>query len=277
MDWTETGDRPDGGVIVLGIDAAWTERGSSGVALLSSASGNRKILHAAASYEAFVANGTHPDSNFRHKPNGPPNVGDLLATAEKIAGRPVDVVAIDMPISKVPIAGRRTADQAVSRKFGAAGAGTHSPGVERPGRHGQNVTNDFNRAGYPIATADSRSPRCLIEVYPLAALVRLMRLTKRPAYKATKTLSYWPGQSVAARGERLRASWQEIKTALEPEVGPLGFEPPSTFASFAALKPYEDVLDAIICCWIGMRFAEGTAEPFGDSDAAIWVPTISPG
>jgi hypothetical protein len=82
---------------------------------------------------------------------------------------------------------------------------------------------------------------------------------------------------VAARGERLRASWQEIKTALEPEVGPLGFEPPSTFASFAALKPYEDVLDAIICCWIGMRFAEGTAEPFGDSDAAIWVPTISPG
>jgi predicted RNase H-like nuclease len=260
-------------MIVLGIDAAWTERGSSGVALLRGESGNRSILQVAASYEAFIAN---TDSDLLQNTNngGPPNVGDLLAAAEKIASRPVDVVAIDMPISKKPIVGRRTADQAISREFGSAGAGTHSPGVLRPGRHGQKITNDLNRAGYFIATSDLRPPPCLIEVYPLAALVRLMGLAKRPGYKTTKTLTYWPGLTVAERGQRLRTSWQEIKTVLEMEVGPLGFDLPSTFTSFASLKPYEDMLDAVICGWIGARFTEGKAEPFGDNDAAIWMPVI---
>jgi predicted RNase H-like nuclease len=264
-------------MIVLGIDAAWTEGGSSGVALLSTSLGNRKILHVAPSYEAFIKNDAHRDPNFWHKPNGgSPNVGHLLAAAEKIANRPVDVVAIDMPVSNRPIVGRRTADQAISREFGAAGASTHSPGLARPGSYGQHITNDLNRAGYSIVTANSRSPLCLIEVFPLAALVRLMRLAKRPGYKTAKTLKYWPGQSVAERGKRLLLSWQEIETTLELEVGPLGFEMPSNFSSFASLKPFEDALDAVICCWIGARFAEGTAELFGDNDAAIWVPVILP-
>jgi len=38
------------------------------------------------------------------------------------------------------------------------------------------------------------------------------------------------------------------------------------------MKTYEDRLDAVISAWTGMKFFMGEAEPFGDSDAAIWVP-----
>lgn len=259
--------------IILGIDAAWTQGGSSGIALFDSAPSRRRIVYAAPSYDAFI---DHNANAGWHKPTGgSPNVRRLLAAAEELGGAAVDVVVIDMPISKRPIIGRREADQAISRAFGAAGAGTHSPSIDRPGRHGVSLTNAFKREGFMIATGGSRYPRSVIEAYPLAALVRLMHLAKRPGYKAAKTLTYWPGLSLVERGRCLRKSWQDIEAALEPQVGPFGFKFPSHPESFASLKPYEDMLDAIICCWIGACFAEGAAEPFGDNDAAIWVPIVS--
>jgi predicted RNase H-like nuclease len=259
--------------IILGIDAAWTERGSSGVALLSSHLGVRNVLSVAPSYETFMATAAQLGPISRHKPkSGAPKVSDLLEAAKLIANASVDVVAIDMPISKKPILGRRAADDAISEAFGAAWAGTHSPTKDRPGRLGRFLTEGFNLAGFSIATADSWSQPSLVEVYPLAALVRLMRKQTRPGYKASKTLTYWPGRAISDRLELLLNSWHEIVVALQWEVGHLGFEPPKSFASFASLKPYEDMLDAIICCWIGACFFEGTAERFGDSDAAIWIP-----
>jgi predicted RNase H-like nuclease len=110
------------------------------------------------------------------------------------------------------------------------------------------------------------------EVFPLAALVRLMRKRKRPGYKVSKTRPYWPGRSKSDRLKLLLNSWHEITVALQAEFGYLGFEPPRAFTSLASLKPYEDMLDAIICCWIRASFFGGAAEPFGDSDAAIWIP-----
>jgi predicted RNase H-like nuclease len=104
-----------------------------------------------------------------------------------------------MPISKKPITGRRVADDAISREFGSAWAGTHSPTKNRPGQHGRFVTEEFIRAGFSIATTDSRSQPSIIEVYPLAALVRLLREQRRPGYKASKTLTYWPGHSKSGR------------------------------------------------------------------------------
>ena len=37
-------------------------------------------------------------------------------------------------------------------------------------------------------------------------------------------------------------------------------------------KGVEDTLDALICAWAGVEFLRGRAEPFGDADAAIWIP-----
>ena len=41
--------------------------------------------------------------------------------------------------------------------------------------------------------------------------------------------------------------------------------------TLAALKRYEDTLDALVCAWVGMQFANGLAIPYGDESAAIWV------
>jgi predicted RNase H-like nuclease len=175
---------------ILGIDAAWTERGSSGVALLSSHLGVRRVLHCAPSFESFIANAAQRDSVSWHKSRGAaPNVSRLLEASQSIANTRVDIVAIDMPISKKPILGRRAADNAISEAFGAAWAGTHSPTKERPGNHGRLLTEEFIRAGFSIATADSRSQGSIVEVYPLAALVRLLGMQRRPGYKASKTLT----------------------------------------------------------------------------------------
>jgi predicted RNase H-like nuclease len=38
------------------------------------------------------------------------------------------------------------------------------------------------------------------------------------------------------------------------------------------LKSYEDLIDAVICALVGMRFAEGQAVPFGDEAGVIWIP-----
>lgn len=75
---------------------------------------------------------------------------------------------------------------------------------------------------------------------------------------------------------RLIDNWRAIEAALRLEVGNLGFDLPENGPSLASLKPYEDALDAVICAWIGARFAEGKAEPFGDDKAAIWVPLANP-
>ena len=39
----------------------------------------------------------------------------------------------------------------------------------------------------------------------------------------------------------------------------------------AALKRWEDAVDALVAAWVGIRYLEGTAEPYGDATAAIWI------
>jgi predicted RNase H-like nuclease len=125
--------------------------------------------------------GTHPD------------VEALLRRAENIAGAVVNVVAIDMPMARKKIIGRRVADNAVSEVFGASGASTHTPNAERPGRYGERIAEAFAKAGYGLATDFSQvaAGRALVEVYPLAALVRLMNVKFRPPYKVAKIAQYF--------------------------------------------------------------------------------------
>jgi hypothetical protein len=83
--------------VVLGVDAAWTKGGSSGVALLRVEDTGRKVLRVAASYDDFIEAGHQ--SAQRTKCSGPIKVPELLGAAERYAGAPVDVVAVDMPMS----------------------------------------------------------------------------------------------------------------------------------------------------------------------------------
>jgi predicted RNase H-like nuclease len=263
--------------VILGIDAAWTERGSSGIALLqTNADGRGKIIASAPSYRAFLE--LTPDKRvcWERKPARDVDILDVARTldiARNIAGAEVDVVAIDMPLSLQTIAQRRPADDMVSSEFGARRAGVHSPTKERPGGIGADMTRDFLSAGYPLATAaiQSLGGRCIIEVFPLAALVTFMRLKERPRYKVGKIGRFWPDVTdKEQRRKNLLGEWRVIVDALQTMVD-FDFRWPDADTD-AALKPFEDVLDAIVCAWIGLCAVRDEAYPLGDDFAAIWVP-----
>ncbi len=261
--------------LVLGIDAAWTERGSSGVALLECTKGEHRVIVCAPSYASFIAYSEGIPIDWRKPIGGSLNVSELLKAATQLGRAPINVVAIDMPIARTKISKRRTADQEISRKFGSAWASTHSPTLQRPGAYGHRLTEDLVAAGFSLATKQEHSAACsLIEVYPLAALVRLMDVPKRPQYKVSRSANYWRGTKPAERIDKLLEEWSDIVKRLKSEISELHFKVPDRheIAHLSALKPYEDALDGVISAYVGALFLSGAAEAFGDNEAAIWVP-----
>ncbi|MGO8975610.1 MAG: DUF429 domain-containing protein, partial [Steroidobacteraceae bacterium] len=203
-----------------------------------------------------------------------PNASALLVSASVLCGRPVDLVAIDMPLARSPIVGRRTSDDAVSRAYGGRKCGTHTPSVSRPGRISGDLREGFERAGYPLLT-NTIAPRGVIEVYPHPALVELASASERLPYKASKVRSYWPSAAPPERRARLYQQWSKIVALLEKEIAGVGAALPRLDLDAVGLevKAYEDALDAVICAWVAVRALEGRAMPFGDDHSAIWIPS----
>jgi predicted RNase H-like nuclease len=258
---------------VLGIDAAWTERAPSGVALVEVRGGRAKAVFAAPSYETFVRGGI--DWTARQN-GGLCDAAALLAAARRLTGLPIRCVAVDMALSRAPITGRRAADNLTSSAFGRYWCGTHSPSAVRPGRVSDDLRRGFENEGFALATSPAHLPlRALLEVHPHAALVRLMREERRLPYKLARLRQYYPGASAAERRARLLATWRRIARAVGSEVEGTGaLLPMRRLAALpvARLKAVEDALDAVICAWVGAEVARGNADAFGDESAAIWVP-----
>lgn len=258
---------------VLGIDAAWTLREPSGVALLSKSGSRWRLLAAAPSYESFIAitGGANPSGD---RPRGSePDPSGLLSAAARVAGVEVDLIAVDMPLSRLPITSRRTADNAVSRAYGARKCGTHTPSAVRPGPISDRLRGGFERQGY-LLSARQLAPRSLIEVYPHPALVELRSAPERLPYKLSKIRNYWPGLSSPDRRAKLLEVWAGIVAALGVEIDEVAnlLPSPDISAPTWRLKAYEDMLDAVVCAWVGAAAIEGRCNPHGDEDAAIWIP-----
>jgi len=241
---------------VLGIDAAWTETHLSGVAAVVEEDGRWRLKRAAESYEEFC------------KSREP---ADLLQAAKEACKADICVVAVDMPLSRLPIEGRRASDIGVSKEYGSKWAATHSPSKARPGKVSDELRAGFEANGFPLRTEDFEG-RGLIEVYPHPALIEFMRAEKRLPYKEGKRASYWKNQSRDERREKLLGVWRTIVNALEREITgvqeAMQLPPPG-------LKAFEDKLDAIICAAVGVAVLEGRARTIGDEDSAIWIPTSS--
>lgn len=257
---------------ILGIDAAWTEHGSSGVALIFGAVGRMTVI-SAASYGEFNEIAAKQSRRFLNQTAKSFDARELLDSAMLLCGGRIDVVAIDMPMSRTEFSSRRNADNYISKVYGRYKASTHSPNSERPGNFGASITREFATCGFPLITrkTDVRSP-ALIEVYPHVALIELMKCNERRKYKVDKSLTYWKGKSATDRMSMLLAEWHEIAGALRKNLGEFELDFPSGFSSLTSMKPFEDRLDAVISAWVGLRYFEGHAEPFGDDHAAIWVP-----
>jgi predicted RNase H-like nuclease len=265
-------------LVILGIDAAWTRRNPSGVSLVKQQGGSWRCIAAAPSCDAFIAaaNQEPVDWSSGGHAGDAMDTGRLLDAAQRLANAEVTLVAVDMPLATTPIRGRRAADDAISRVFGGRGCSAHSPSSNRPGPVGDRLMNELAQRQYPLATvgAEPGAARGTIEVYPHPALLELLQRDYRIPYKVGKSRRYWPTQSASERLVRLVAEFSEIEAALSREIGGIDLPLPARgeARSFASLKPREDALDALVCAWVGIRYAEGAADAYGDRTAAIWVP-----
>jgi predicted RNase H-like nuclease len=269
---------PDNGHCVLGIDAAWTAHNPSGVALVQRAAEGWQCLALAPSYNAFLAlSAGQPLDGSRKAQGSEPNPEALLKACRQLGGMPVDCVSVDMPLATTPITSRRAADTAIASRFGPRGCAVHSPSAERPGAIADQLRERFAELGVPLhTTTPDRQGPALIECYPHVALLALLNRDYRVPYKVSRSAQYWKAEQLtrADRIERLLDQFQAIKAGLEahiigiPELIPQ----PSAVTTLASLKPVEDMLDALICAWIGIEHLEGRTAGLGDTTAAIWVP-----
>ncbi len=268
--------------VVLGIDAAWTEKEPSGVALISQGESGWCCDAVAPSYDAFVAlaNGIPVDWAAGRFTGSRPNLERLLTAVESLLpGRHVSLIAVDMPLALKAIEGRRPADDEIARAFGRYGCSPHSPTVQRPGAIATQFREAAAACGYDLATATTPagSPSRLIEVYPHPALLALLPASYRVPYKVGKSRRYWPASTLAERKGQLIEQFACIRDALSVQIAniPLVLPDPSGVATASGLKRYEDALDALICAWVGSCYLARRATAYGDTHAAIWVPSTN--
>jgi predicted RNase H-like nuclease len=268
------------GSAVLGIDAAWTARHPSGVALIEATGSGWQCVAVAPSYSGFLslARGESLDWTSAMAGSRPDAAALVAASHVQLGGRRPTVVAVDMPLSLQAITGRRPADNCISRVFGGRKCGTHSPSIERPGPLADELTRAFNILGFGLATTGTRAgtPDRLLEVYPHPALLSLLDAPERLKYKVGRTAAYWPGATPVERRANVVEVMQAVLNGLHAEISgiPLVLPEAASAVGLAPLKRFEDALDALVCAWIGARYLAGDAEAYGDSEAAIWVPGV---
>ena len=269
---------PINGLCVLGIDAAWTAHNPSGVVLVKRTTAGWRCLAVAPSYESFKAQASGPVWDPHKKATGStPEPAALLQASKQLAGAEVSCVSVDMPLATTPITSRRAADTAISSRFGPRGCAVHSPSTERPGTIADLLRADFAALGCPLHTSGSdQADPALIECYPHVALLALLHRNYRVPYKVSRSGQYWKDEPLSRkkRIERLLDQFQDIKAGLEAHISGIpDFIPePSEVTTLASLKPVEDMLDGLICAWIGIEHLEGRTVGLGDHTAAIWVP-----
>ncbi|WP_352702168.1 DUF429 domain-containing protein [Mesorhizobium opportunistum] len=191
-----------------------------------------------------------------------------------LAGCPVDLVAVDMPLSRTPIVSRRASDDAVSRAYGGRWAGTHTPSAVRPGAVSDTLRAAVENIGYKLRTSGLVS-HGLIEVYPHPALIEFASAERRLPYKFGNRRSYWPDQPSTVRSLNIFREMKGIASLMENEISGVEAAMPEldyAKASGREWKAYEDMLDAVVCAAVGICVLEGRAVPFGDDQSAIWIP-----
>ncbi|RYE38187.1 MAG: DUF429 domain-containing protein, partial [Hyphomicrobiales bacterium] len=142
---------------VIGIDAAWTLTEPSGVALVVEDRGWR-LAAVAPSYDAFIGIAHGEPASVARTRGSLPDAVALIAAARTMSKSAIDLVAIDMPLSREPITSRRASDRAVNVAYSARWCSTHTPSAVRPGKISDDFRSDFEAAGYPLRTTVAKAP-----------------------------------------------------------------------------------------------------------------------
>jgi len=254
---------------VLGVDAAWTYKEPSGVALLKFSPGSLpELVRAGRSYEEFCSGKIDWNKPLQ---GSLPNFNEIFNSVTE----PVDVIALDIPLSPGPITGRRRAEHLISTKYGRLGASTHTPNIDRPGDIATTIYKQLSKLGYSWAYKYAEMPS-FIEVYPHTAIIELFGYSYRFPYKVSKKARYWPDESPKTRTKNIIQNLMELKRKLESEVSNIDHFllnlDTNNYYSEKFVKGYEDLIDSIISALVGYYYFIGKATPYGDDVGAIWVP-----
>lgn len=265
--------------LVLGIDAAWTVRNPSGIALVSTETVPPKLVRASPSFEDFVAGTTSDAWCGKHEFRA--SLTEVIRMAERIGTGPVSVMAVDMPIARSQVRRRRASDNMISRTFGRYDCSTYTPSEQRPGKVSDDFVTEAEVAGFSLQTTTVREgERALLEVYPHVALLSLFRgsdgtLPQKLKYKLAKRSKHWRDLDREGRLSALLEVWRSIIRRLRTQID-FTLELDCYGQPMCRWKAWEDVIDAIVCCWVGLKWLRGQAAPYGDNESAIWFPVDAP-
>jgi predicted RNase H-like nuclease len=214
-------------VYFLGIDLAWTGK-PSGLALLELRAERLHLLHLArpASHPALL------------------EAIDQLLGPEEAAW-----VGLDAPVLITNPSGSRAADRMAHSLFSRQHAGAYPVHLGLPfARPVLDFVEQLRRRQFSTALPEAprAGTRCLFEVFPHAASLRLFSLPRILPYKKGP---------LAQRVVALEAFRQLLATGLakrRPALRPRSLPEPG--ATLAALKACEDQLDAVLCAYIAAHF-----------------------
>ncbi len=238
----------------LGVDLAWGERGSTGVAVLDSNGGLVHLSRAGDDDSIVAALGDHARGHC--------------------------VVGIDAPLVVVNPSGSRPCETALNRDFARFDAGAHPSNTAKPEFSGPpRGARLAARLGLDIDPA-SLAPRRAIEVYPHPALVVLFGLGRALKYKQRSNRSF-----ASLRAEMLRLTSLLEGLASFPIPARLAGNPDwdALVAAIGAagrkseLRRAEDQLDAVVCAYVAMLAAKnpGSTTVYGDLETGyILTPTL---
>jgi predicted RNase H-like nuclease len=274
--------------LVLGIDAAWSPKHASGIALLEVGTRSKpKLLRVARSGVEFTNGADIISQNWLKPPksSGGLNLSEVLDTTVRLAGRTPDIISLDIPLSPRPINDRRTADDSISSKYGSRKAGTHSPtGGDLP-KLSNKIFRELSSVGYQWMNANEvffskMQKACFIETYPHPAIIEMLKLDERLQYKVAKRFKYWPRSTASERWIKVASALDILRSGLESRINGLNGQLLTVSeiinkvsrSKSVLLKGLEDALDAIVCALVGCEFLAGRTQVFGDQDSAIWIP-----
>lgn len=245
---------PPAGARFIGIDLAWSARGRgrTGLAVLDGAGRLDR--------SATVA--------------GDDDIAAFLGTDAHAARL---VAAIDAPIVVLNPLGQRDAERAVSRAFGSAGASTYPSNRSNPLFDPPRALTLAHRFGW---TCDAVAERMAIEVYPHAAMVSALGLSRIYPYKAkrARTLESRRAAFIAMTAGLETVAGATLHLASNRRWHEIGASVRSATRA-ADLGRLEDEIDAIWCAWLAWRWADHQDDMlvFGDfATGAIVVPSPRP-
>lgn len=193
------------------------------------------------------------------------------------------VLAIDASLVVLNACGQRPCEALIAQHFGRYHAACHPTNLGRPyAQTGPRLVDRLQEHGFEhgfdIMTARQRTGRWIFETYPHPAMVRLFGLERIIRYKKG---------TVAHKRDGLAILQRHLKALTERASGLVGspllaalLERRLSELRGAALKRYEDTLDALFCAylaWYCWRWGKERNECYGTLSAGyIVVPKSLP-